>query len=209
MKNQHVERLRYLAKQWHKHKRIHYGRRGVQVRYIFDEEQKLTWWTDTAFVLNNYRVAVSFIHPRMAFEDAIDEAAHANVAHLYKRTDFLSKKAPISQSVGRSRKKVSGYSYENDDCNNEWINALKAEQIQLAKTSDFSIVASIKVEWTKYSRFVTFCAPIEIKNEDDLLSMAILLKKCLKRETTLELAFPGYVYTREDWLREQLSCSNV
>ncbi|NOS96906.1 MAG: hypothetical protein HOP25_00335 [Methylotenera sp.] len=52
---------------------------------------------------------------------------------------------------------------------------------------------------TKLSHFVELCAPIEVRNEQDLIILANLVRKLLKRETTLEKEFPDYIYTKDNW----------
>lgn len=51
-----------------------------------------------------------------------------------------------------------------------------------------------------HGRFIELCAPIEIRNEQDLIVLANLVRKLLKHETTLEQVFPHYVYAKDNWV---------
>ena len=42
-----------------------------------------------------------------------------------------------------------------------------------------------------------------VRNDDDLRALAQLVKRLLKRETTLKQEFPGYCYTKADWERDR------
>jgi hypothetical protein len=200
MKNAHIERLRRQAKETHRHAAEAYGLDGVAQIYEFRAEP--TWWTDTAFVLNDYRVAVAFVHPRMVYEDKVEELALERVAHLY--TDrWAGDLTPRYVKVGRSRKKIVGYVRQSRSANDPWLSALDAEEDRLRTEADFVIAPFLHSHWTRHSRFVKFCAPLEIRNEQDLIGVAHLAKRLLKRETTLDAEFPGYVFTRSDWLSSQ------
>ena len=71
-------------------------------------------------------------------------------------------------------------------------------------SADVIIAPSIDAEWCRYSRLVSLCVPIEVRNPTDLRELAKIAKRLLKRETTLQELFPKYRYTRADWVREGL-----
>ncbi len=202
MKNRHVEQLRRLARQRHRHAQEDYGPGGIAVRYHF--QPGLSWWTDTAFVLNDYRVALSFLHPRMAYQWQVEELAQATVTHLYTHKG-LEDATPIFRKIGRSRKKIQGYARNPRSAEDPWLNALKAEEARLFVEGNFVVTPYIRAEWTRYSRFVTLCAPVEVGNEETLIAMARLVRRLLKHETTLQAEFPGYAYTRNDWVKDGLA----
>jgi hypothetical protein len=54
----------------------------------------------------------------------------------------------------------------------------------------------------QHGRFVDICAPIEIQSERDLMALVNLVRKLLKRETTLKQEFADYVYARDEWVAE-------
>ncbi|ARV18621.1 hypothetical protein AEP_01677 [Curvibacter sp. AEP1-3] len=49
---------------------------------------------------------------------------------------------------------------------------------------------------------VNIVAPMEVRNGKDLVAVASLAKRLIKGQSNLKSEFPGYCYTREDWLRE-------
>jgi hypothetical protein len=74
MKNLHIERLKRLAKQHHRTQSGEHFEKGVKAYRDYDglPPERLTWWDDVAFILNDYRVELAWHHPRMAYEDAIE-----------------------------------------------------------------------------------------------------------------------------------------
>lgn len=105
---------------------------------------------------------------------------------------------PIHKRVGRSRKKIAFREWQSID-NDTWHASFKQTFAELVQTEDVCVVPYINAKWTNRSRFVELCAPIEVRNEDDLVIIANLAKRLLKRETSLNDEFPGYVYRRSDW----------
>ena len=49
---------------------------------------------------------------------------------------------------------------------------------------------------------MTLVAPLEVRNEGELAVVARLVRRLMLGETTLDTEFPGYRYSRTDWLRE-------
>jgi len=202
MKNAYFETQRRLAKQWHRCAKTHYSPGGIANYDEIEDDQSLAWQTKMAFVINNYRVEVRFEHPRYVYSNKIDQLARNNVEHIRANDDWLNNLTPITHRLGKSRKKILGYRQNGLVGDIKWIQAFWAGRARLKAEADFVIAPSIKVQWRGYCRLVKLCAPIEIRNYDDLLAMAMLVKRILKQETSLECEFPGYVYCREDWLSE-------
>ncbi|MBX9675937.1 MAG: hypothetical protein K2V71_04950 [Methylotenera sp.] len=205
MKNPYQEKLKSSAKAFHKNNRGEKFTNGLIVIHQYNETKmtRLSWWDDVSFILNDYLVQVSWVHPRMAFKDQIDEEAHNKVAHLDSGVDnFMSLTEPNYVNLGQSRKKVVSYTPKGPMLSNDWIEAYDAAHIEVIKAADFLIKPFIKTEWVSHSRFVELCAPIEVRNEQDLMVLANLARKLLKRETTLEKEFPNYVYTHRHWVAE-------
>ena len=203
-KNRHIGRMRRMAKLFHRNDRTTpFERGGIIVRhdYSFVAPDALTWWDDVGFILNDYRVSVHLVHPRMRYQDLIEDEAHRLTDHLYPGSLF-SKTIPIFNKVGRSRKRQAGSQIERMG-GDEWFNALMAEEARLYQQADYRIEPSMKTGWGRHSRWIDLCAPVEVRNEDDLRALALLAKRLLKRETTLAKEFPGYCYTQSDWERDR------
>ncbi|NMM38333.1 MAG: hypothetical protein HHJ09_12660 [Glaciimonas sp.] len=204
MKNPHVERLKRRAKQRHRARRGDHFEGGIMCFHHYDRllADRLTWWDDVTFVLNNYRVALAWTHPRMAYEDAIDAEADRLTADL-PSDNFMRDGTPVYRTVGRSRKQIIHTVYEpctQTDRHDQWQQARK----QVMLSANIQIGPSLDAHWCQYSRVINLCVPIEVRNESDLRQLVALTRRLLMREVTLQEAFPDYQYTRADWEREGL-----
>lgn len=85
-----------------------------------------------------------------------------------------------------------------------YYDALLQEESRIARDSTNGVIITPRMttEWTNWSRFVRICVPIEVRGVNDLHSLAELTKRLLKRETSLETEFPGYVYYQRNWVSE-------
>ncbi|MDP3087609.1 MAG: hypothetical protein Q8M99_05415 [Methylotenera sp.] len=166
----------------------------------------LTWWTPFGFILNGCYISVDWVHPRMAFKDAIREKALKPVNHLYKERcheNFLDNSVPIYKKLGNSCKKIRAWQTIPSKLNTDGFGlALKLAEDNLAQEADFNIKPSIDVEWRKYGKFVSVCAPVEIRSIEDVASLALILKRILKHEISVDDVFNHHQYTRLDWLEE-------
>lgn len=205
MKNSYQEKLKISAKVFHKNNRGEKFTNGIIFWHQYDEVDmaKLSWWEDVSFILSDYLVQVAWIHPRMAFKDRAEDDAHKKVAHLDRGADgFMGLSKPNYVKVGRSRKKIISRTLTGPLLSSDWMQAFDAAYAETLKKSDFQITPFIKSEWVQHGRFVEICAPIEIQSERDLMALINLVRKLLKRETTLEQEFADYVYARDEWIAE-------
>jgi hypothetical protein len=205
MKSSYQEKLKISAKFFHKNNRGEKFTNGVIIWHQYDEANttKLSWWDDVSFILSNYLVQVAWIHPRMAFKDRAEDDAHKKVAHLDRGEDgFMGQSKPNYVKVGRSRKKIISRTLTGPLLSSDWMQAFDAAYAETLKESDFQITPFIKAEWVQHGRFVEICAPIEIQSERDLMALINLVRKLLKRETTLAQEFADYVYARDEWIAE-------
>ncbi|MDZ4141104.1 MAG: hypothetical protein U1C48_03750 [Methylotenera sp.] len=208
MKNYYQEKLKTSAKSFHKNNRGERFSDGLIIRHQYEEANlaKLSWWDDVGFILNDYLVNISWIHPRMAFKDQAEDEAHKRVAHLDTGVnDLFSQSEPNYVKTGKSRKKIISHTIKEPLLSSGWAAAFDAAYAEIIKTTDLQTTPFIKSEWTASGRFVEICAPIEVRNEQDLIVIANLTRKLLKRETTLEIEFPKYTYTKSDWNMENQS----
>ncbi|MDI1308924.1 MAG: hypothetical protein PSV17_05765 [Methylotenera sp.] len=205
MKNTYQEKLKRSAKNFHKNSRGEHFSNGLIVRHQYDEENmtKLSWWDDVGFILNSYLVQVYWIHPRTAYRDKAEKETHKKIAHLESGIDdYLNTAEPNYVKVGTSRKKIISHTLNGPLLSSDWTAAFDATYAEIIHDANYQIVPFIKTKWMAHSRFVKLCAPIEVRNEQDLKIVANLVKKLLKRETTLEKEFPGYVYTKDNWISD-------
>lgn len=212
MKNPYQQKLKRSAKAFHKKRRGYRFSNGLIVWHLYDNVNmsKLSWWDDVGFILNDYLVQVAWVHPRMVFSDQLESEAHKRVQHLdINVDDFLNRSEPNYVKIGKSRKKLIGYKVTSSMLSNDWKQAYDIALAEVQQEADFKIKPFIKTEWTSHGRFVEICAPIEVRNEQDLLFLAKLVKKLLKNETSLDQAFLDYVYTRDDWAAENETVSHL
>jgi hypothetical protein len=191
MKNKYFEHLRKAAKQYHRHDRTHYGRGGLYVPHVYDELLPARWTgsNEVGLIVNDYHVHVSWMHPRMRYQHLITKEAMQLVAAI--PYDPFAHATPHYRQVGRSRKSIASWTtpYDRD---NAWLIACAREESRLMREADFCIKPYWQSKWTRYARSIEICIPIDIRNEEDLRTLAGLAKRFLKRETTLDREFPGY-----------------
>lgn len=209
MKNRQFELRRRLARQYHQNKRGDQFEQGILVRHDYGEfdPNELSWWDDVQFILGGLRVAVAWQHPRHVYQGMIEDAAMKAVHHLHEKIDGdLFEGAERSyKKVGRSRKKVQSYTMTRRPGEQEWLDAMRAEEARLSKEAEFSVVPSLWVEPLAWCRFVQIVAPVEVRSVAELRMLADLVRRILKGETTLEREFPGYVYGKAQWISEGLA----
>jgi len=209
MKNPYVESLKRRAKQYHRTRRGDYFDGGIKSIHLYDglPSDRLSWWDDVTFIMNDYRVALAWHHPRMAFENAIDDEAQRLAADI-PFDDFLHEGEPVYKTIGKSRKKISYTTYKSSKQSNgyeQW----KEIRRQVMQSVNVDIAPSLKSNWCRFSRIAYLCVPIEVRNKTDLHQLVSMTRRLLKREVTLSELFPNYQYTRADWEREGLDLINT
>lgn len=214
MKTRNFERNRKLQKQYGSKPNQKFDE-GIIVRHVYsdrDSSDTRSWWDDTGFNLNGVRVSIWWIHPRMAYTDAISEIAHTNVPIDYEDTDLFSSSTKLYKKVGKSgkRKKICAYQMKNtnDAQRHAWYERLTAEEERLKAESSTTVTPYMKVEALDWCRGVSLCVPIEVHGIPDLHKLCELVKKVLKGDTTIAKEFPGYKYTKDDWIAEELKFKN-
>jgi len=205
MKNPYVEGLKLRAKQYHRTRRGDYFEGGIKSFHLYDglPPDRLSWWDDVTFILNDYRVALAWHHPRMAFEDAIDDEA-LRLAVDIPFDNFMHEGEPVYKPIGKSRKKIIHTTYRSSSQTNEYERWQDMRR-QVMQSINVEITPYLKPSWGQFSRIVYLCAPIEIRNQTDLHQLVAMTRRLLKREMTLSEIFPNYQYTRADWEREGLN----
>lgn len=193
MENPRFELHRRLSRRYHRNKRGDHFEQGILVWHDYSglDPEGLSWWDDVQFILGGRRISVSWQHPRHVYQGMIEDAAMKATHHLYEKIKggLFDRAEKIYRKVGRSRKKVSGYTTDRRPGQQEWFDALRAEETHLSKEAEFSVPPSFRVETLAWCRFVEIVAPIEIRNVEELRVLADLVRRVLKGETTLECEF--------------------
>lgn len=209
MKNPRFERRRRLSRQYHRNERGGRFEQGILPRHDYGDldPEGLSWWDDLQFILGGRRIAVAWQHPRHVYQGMIEDAAMQAAHHLYEKVEGcgFERAERIYRKVGRSRKRVTGYTMRHQPGEQEWFDAVRAEEARLSREAEFSIRPSIRVEMLAWCRFVDIVAPGEIRNVTELRALADLVRRILQGATTLEREFPGYVYGKAQWTAEGLA----
>lgn len=183
--------------------------------YNVADDDPLPYGDSVGFILNGRRVMVTWSHPRACYANKIEDMAYLQ-ADRQETSQCATKQEAgqestseaVWQSVGRSRKKVVAYrsslSAELKLKRDEWHRNAQEALDKLNTTGiDYEIYPAILVRPRLTCMSVLICAPIEARGAAALPVLVDLVKKLLKRETTLEALFPDYRYGKSNWLAER------
>jgi hypothetical protein len=209
MKNRYQERLRQLAKVYHRNNSLGVDSSGLYTHHMFETELQLSWWQDFGFNLNNRQVMVWWQHPRQKYRNAIDDEVWKAVGEMPNNGDDFFAADPDYKRVGRSRKKITGHiSRPTPKLLDEFYDRVNALHEQFEATGIEHIVApSFQVKQYSWCTGVDLCVPLEIRTHADGVALIALARKLLTRQTTCALEFVGYEYGQRDWLGEDTARS--
>lgn len=204
MKNPKQERLRRQMKQYHRHHPWNLGLNGVYIPHLYPADRQLSWWDDIGFVLNDRRVMVWWVHPRMNYADAIKDMAWEEAGDSPLSSDDLFVSDKVWKKAGRSRKKVIAYKARpTPDAQQEFYAKINIIESRLeAEGIDLAVRPSMTKKSHGWCTGIDLCIPIEVRSDADATGLAVLARRLIKGETTLADEFPGYEYGREAWLAE-------
>lgn len=210
MKNTNQESKRRRVRQYHCNSPWRLNTEGLFVPHAYPGRRELSWWDDVGFILNGRRVMVWWVHPRMKYADAIEDAAWAEVGE--SPTSLSSSLDPDSctkqyKSQGRSRKKVVGYkSTPQAEESADFFNRLNTVQRRIeAEGIDLVVRPSMSVRTLDWCLGVELCCPCEVLTEADVVSLARTVRQMLRGGRSLALAgdVPAdYQYGKTEWLAE-------
>ena len=66
-----------------------------------------------------------------------------------------------------------------------------------------SVKPSRRWERLSWAMGVSLVAPLDVRNEKEVATVAHLARDLVLRKTTLDQEFPRFVYDRANWLRDQ------
>ena|ERR1700740_715335 len=206
MKNKHFERRRLAAKRYKKTRNTNGDVQGVTTYHLYDTPKELSYWDDFAFTLGSQRVLVTWIHPRMAFQNAIEAEAYKAVLEAIgpgPEWDLFGDSKPVTKKVGKSRKKPIGFTCLLPPVDfKAYREKIHAETARLLKESIFLAKSSIEVFQTHRGRNVNITYPVELRNEAEIIAFANQLKSHLKGEINLFAGLEDYSYSASDWQQE-------
>lgn len=207
MKNAKHELFGRMQRQYHRHHpwRLSQGGLFIPHSYADTKPDSLSGWDDVGFILNGRRVIVWWQHPRHVYADALD-AQSWQEAGDGPQDDWLTEGSTKNyRRVGASRKKVVSYTSRQPSVEQtQHYDLLRAIRQRLTTEGiDLEVSTSWKWERLAWSMGVSLVAPLEVRNEEELAMVALLARRLILGKTTLAAEFPGYRYSRAEWLHEQ------
>jgi len=208
MKNKHNELLRKMQREYHSHNQWDLNGDGLYIRHLYSDKQPtendLSWWDDFGFIHGRRRVMVWWEHPRMKYSDEINEISHKEAGEAPKLNLFSNEKKNYKKA-GKSRKTIVSYecspsSEEYDKYFERYMAILKQKQ---TFGIDFEVRPSYQVEHLTWAIGINLCVPMEVRDQKEAKVVINLVKRIMKRETTIEKEFPNYRYGKHDWRTEQ------
>jgi hypothetical protein len=205
MKNPAIEAMKRRAKLYHRNKVGDTFTHGIIVRHLYYDmtPEHLSFWDDAAFIVNDYRVALWWTHPRHRYHDLVEEEAMRRLAHLRPQSDPFGEATPNYKKVGRSRKKIVSWTQRpTSDEYRRYFDLLTDMERQVSQDTSFDVRPSMAVSWYSWCKGLSLCAPFEVRSEADLLALTRIARRLVRRESTLADEFGDRVYRRADWLSD-------
>lgn len=210
MKNKHQEWLIASAK---RNKRTRkYGsmwdhERKIFVYHVYDGSRTKGYWDDTAFVHGSQIVYVFWTHPRYEYyERCSDLAYEAIIKPNSEPQDLFAGSTPVYKKLGKNKKRkrivlwrCQPPAAESMDKYKRWDELAK----QYASTGVIEQRATFKITQLNSGKAIDICCPLEVVDVHSLNQLAHFAKECMIDRTLFDATYSDYVYTAEDWLREQ------
>lgn len=169
-------------------------------------ETSLTWWCDMSFYLNGIRYSITFVHPRLKYQDTCELIVWDKLYPSYPKNEVTSKVCKYKK-LGKSRKKSFLYTFEdsNKEALDTWHAILWKEEAEYLKVSDIVITPSVSVKWWDYSKNIDICIPYEVNSEEGAKFLTEMIKEHYKAGTLYQWVngMCALEYSRNDWNREQ------
>ena len=146
-------------------------------------------------------------HPRDIFRAAISSLAWEEAGDGPQDCWLSEGGTQNYKKVGKSgrRKKLSSYtSREPSEAQRQhYAKLFQIEEWLMRDGIDLAVRTSWKWERLSWAMGVTLVAPLEVRNEQEVAEVAHLARNLILRKTTLAEEFPGFMYDRANWLRDQ------
>jgi hypothetical protein len=205
MKNHSIEALKRRAKLYHRNESGDQFTDGVLARHLYYDmtPETLSFWDDAVFIVNDYRVALWWTHPRHRYHNLVEEEAMRRVAHLHPEEDPFSDMTPNYKKLGRSRKKIVSWLQRptSDECRRYFDLLFETERL-VGRDTAFEVRPSMTISWCSWCKGLSLCIPFEVRSEADLRELTHIARRLVKRESTLRDEFGDYVYRQTDWLSD-------
>jgi hypothetical protein len=205
MKNRAIEAMKQRAKLYHRNERGDVFTNGIIVRHLYYDmtPETLSFWDDAVFIVNDFRVALWWTHPRYQYHDLVEAEALRRIKHLRPESDPFADSAQNYKKLGRSRKKIVSWTQQpTSDEHRRYFDLLTDMERQVGQEVAFEVRPSMAISWHSWCKGLSLCAPFEVRSEADLLALTHVARRLVKRESTIAQEFGDYVYRQEDWLAD-------
>lgn len=209
MKNPHYEFLGRRMRAYHRTHPWRLSAGGLYIPHSYADRgpESLSYWDDVGFILNGRRVIVWWQHPRHVYADAMASMAREEAGDGPQDDWLLQGATKNYKMVGKSRKRKKLSSYTSRAPSEAQAqHYAKLWQIEERLTREgiaWACRPSWKWERLRWAMGVSLVAPLDVRNEQELAQVARLARALILQETTLGEEFPGFVYDKASWLREQ------
>ncbi len=195
------------AREYHQRHPWRLNQDGIMVRHSYKEmtQESLSWWDDLGFIFAKRRVMVWWQHPRMVYQDRLEErAAELCIAASPKKEDWLLHSTPIRKRIRQGlRMKTMGYRMSPvSEEYRRYFDYLQATQDALSTQDQGLIIKpSLRSEVLDWCQGVNLVVPMEVRCEDDLRLLRDLVERHLRGDRSALAGFPAYTFA--DWQRDQ------
>lgn len=207
MKSKHFQKLLELQREHQRRRPWKLNAHGFYVPHVYDEVDPRgpSWWDDVGFVLRGRRHIVWWRHPRYVYSSELESRAFEAAGPFPQSQSMLDGAVKRFRTVGRSRKKVTGYELAPLAAGyREYFDRVRSINKELSEEGiNYVVGASLRWEWFPWAMCMQLIAPLEVRNEQEAEQLAVLAKRLAANQTTLEKEFPRYQYSKEDWLQDE------
>jgi hypothetical protein len=204
----HPKQMYASAKTYHQHHPWEMmNRHGLMVRHDYTDRtpESLSWWDDVGFIFGKRRIMVWWLHPRMLYQDRLEEMAVQQCAEEHpKGKDWLMRSEPIRREVKRGRrvKTVGHRALPISEGYRRYYGHLNATQASLAQQDHgWVIMLSIRSRVLDWCQGVDLVLPVEIRCEDDLRLLRDVVERYLRGDRNVLAGYSAYTFT--DWQADQ------
>jgi hypothetical protein len=196
------------AKQYHRrHPWKMINQDGIMVRHLYTDKtpESLSWWDDAGFIFAKRRIMVWWLHPRMVYQDRLEDLAEQHCAAVYpKEENWLMRSEPIRKKAQRGRRvKTMGHRVlPMSEEYRRYYDHLQATQVSLAQQDHGWVIApSIRSRTLDWCQGVDLVMPVEIRCEDDLRQLRNIVERHLRGGNGVLTGYPAYTFA--DWHADQ------
>ncbi len=195
------------AREYHRRHPWKLNRDGLMVPHAYTNmtPESLSWWDDVGFIFAKRRIMVWWLHPRMVYQDRLEEMAAQQCAEEHPREEsWLMRSEPERRKVKRGRrvKTVGHRVLPISEGWHRYYEHLTATEASLARQDHGWVISpSIRNQALDWCQGVDLVAPVEIRCEDDLRLLRDVTERHLRGDLN---TLNGYsAYTFADWQADQ------